>query len=123
MYAPVFKLAIAIGALAGYATATTYANFCDDGACSVNCGISVSTDNPGCLGESGRNSVSFHDPNFGNVALVTSPDGACSCQNYCYDNVVLGTGAGGAKGCLPLTGPSAGSFRFVGMQSCDENNC
>ena len=80
------KFAATIFALVGmtqFAYATTYAQFCDDQECSVNCGESVSTDNPGCLSESGRGSIKFHDINIQEVNLVSSPDSACSCQNNC----------------------------------------
>jgi hypothetical protein len=68
---------LAISALAGYVSATTYAQFCDDTACTANCGISVSVDNPGCLNESGRHSIKFHDSNIQDVRLVFSPSPDC----------------------------------------------
>jgi hypothetical protein len=39
--------------------ASAFASFCDDNACSVDCGEPVSLDNPRCLGESGRNCILF----------------------------------------------------------------
>ncbi|KAI1137787.1 hypothetical protein F5Y05DRAFT_386356 [Hypoxylon sp. FL0543] len=43
------------------ATGTTWAQFCDDTACSVNCGVAVDVTNPGCLArEWGRKSIKLH---------------------------------------------------------------
>lgn len=66
-----------ISALAGYVSATTYAQFCNDNACNDGCGESVSVDNPGCLNESGRGSIKFHDSNIQDVRLVFSPEQNC----------------------------------------------
>ena len=51
---------------------TTYAQFCDDENCTENCGASVSVDIPGCLVESGRGSIKFHDLNLGSIDLVAT---------------------------------------------------
>jgi len=117
------KFAASIIALAGLtqiAYATTYAQFCNDQECSEGCGISVSTDNPGCLEEHGRGSVKFHGVNIQGVNLVASPDSACSCQNGCNYDVVREIDS---NPCFHLTGPEANSYRFVGSQVCDPNNC
>ena len=111
---------MAIQAMLGVASATTYASFCDDAACSVNCGESVSVDNPGCLEEVGRNSIQFHDLNIQDVSLVFSPGDGCNCQDDCIDNIVT---IGHEGDCYPLSGHQiARSFRFIGG-SCGDNNC
>ncbi|WPG97948.1 Hypothetical protein R9X50_00073100 [Acrodontium crateriforme] len=115
------KLIIFTTALASYASATTYAQFCNNGDCTEGCGISVSVDNPGCLNENGRVAIKFHDTNLGAINLVTSPGPDCPCQNYCYSNIVEPI-KGGTEGCFPLTGPDAQSFRFQ-TEVCPENNC
>ena len=110
----ILKLALPAFALLNAASAQ-WAQFCDDNACSVNCGISVELSNPGCLDEVGRGSIYFHDssPDY---ALVFSPGGECPCQNECIDGI-------GADGCYNLDGHSfAESFRFIG-DSCEANNC
>ena len=120
--------------LAG-ASATMWGQFCDDTQCSINCGISVAIDNPGCLGEYNRNSVLFHDDELTEAglglidplyvpevdfSLVLSPGSDCSCQVDCISNIV-NTPEG--PGCYDLTGHAyAESFRFIGG-SCDYNNC
>jgi hypothetical protein len=134
---------LALSAFAGYVSATTYAQFCDDTACTENCGISVSTDNPGCLNESGRHSIKFHDSNIQDVRLVFSPEPNCKrdhsrlfrlcerssadsivlkgpCQSECVDVVGCGEGVCGALyECYDLTGHhDAQSFRFVGGSTC-----
>ncbi|WPG97949.1 Hypothetical protein R9X50_00073200 [Acrodontium crateriforme] len=118
---------ILLAALVGYVQATTYAQFCDDHACTENCGISVSTDNPGCLNESGRNSIKFHDDNIQEVNLVFSPTPNCPCQTECINVVACGEGVcGGKVSCMDLAGHHpAESFRFVGggSTSCSANNC
>lgn len=117
-----FAAIIALAGIAQLASATAYAEFCNDANCSEGCGISVSTDNPGCLQESGRQSVKIHGTNIQSVNLVSSPDSSCSCQNNCNFDVVHG-GPDSNERCFPLTGPTANSYRWVGDQSCDENNC
>ncbi|KAI2464577.1 hypothetical protein F4781DRAFT_439486 [Annulohypoxylon bovei var. microspora] len=83
---------ILIGAmLLHLATGTVWAQFCDDEACSVNCGISVSVENPACLSkEWDRNSIRLHGQDVVSNYLVHSPDEACSCQNDCTS--IPGTG-------------------------------
>ena len=98
------SLALSIGIWISGTHASGWAQFCDDNACGVNCGESVSLDDPGCLAESGRNSILFHGTGeeFQYVNLIWSPDGACSCQNDCIANVLDGVG----DGCLNLNGMS-----------------
>ena len=110
-------LASILGQLTG---ATTFAQFCNDAAC-TDCGESVSVDNPGCLMEFGRVAVKFHGVNVDSVNLVSSPANTCNCQNDCVSDIVKALQA--VPGCFPLTGPPAQSFRFVGNQGCDPNNC
>ena len=122
-------IAFLLAATAGYATATTFAQFCDDTACSVNCGISVSVDNPGCLNEAGRHSILFHGDNVQPVNLVFSPTPDCPCQNECVTPVkCAGATCGAVQQCLDLSGNMlAESFRFIGggisNNHCDANNC
>ena len=105
------------------ANATAWAQFCDDTACSVNCGDSVSLDNPGCLAESGRHSILFHGVDYQDVELIFSPGSTCDCQNDCIGNLIDSTG-GTTYGCLDLTGHAiATGFRFVGGGSCPANQC
>jgi hypothetical protein len=122
LFENVKQLAI-LAIFAGHVGATTYAQFCNDDNCSVGCGTSVSVDNPGCLVQRGRRSVKFHGANLAKAVLVSSPGADCGCQNYCYDGVVTAVVGAGANTCVHLTGPSAESFRFVGEQSCKNNNC
>ncbi|KAF1823077.1 uncharacterized protein K489DRAFT_401585 [Dissoconium aciculare CBS 342.82] len=115
---------IALAAFAGYVSATTYANFCNDENCSDGCGISVSVDNPGCLNESGRKSVSFHGSNIQEARLVFSPEQNCNCQQNCVQVVYAGEGQAGGPACMSLDGyKESQSFRFVGGAQCDANNC
>ena len=98
---------------------TIWAQFCDDNACSVNCGASVAVNNPGCLDEYGRGSIAFHGDIDLYYSLVMSPGPDCPCQDECIEGIVYG----GVPDCYDLAGhTSAESFRFVG-QSCDANNC
>ena len=90
---------------------------------SVNGGIAVAVENPGCLNESGRNSIYMQDgSDVNDYVLVISPSPDCPCQNGCIetDNLFL------VSTCVGLAntsnGPS-GSFRFVGASNCPANNC
>lgn len=94
--------------------------------CTANGGTAVDVNNPGCLAETGRNSVYLQAGDIGGGAkLVASPDGACGCQNFC--SVV---GMGNNAGCLNLQDfgyPAAGSYRFIDAatndNTCEANNC
>ena len=120
MYLLALKTVTMVGLLGRFTCAKTFAQFCNDADCN-DCGISVSVNNPGCLMEFGRVAVKFHDVNLESVNLVSSPDPTCGCQNHCYEHVVASVNTG--PGCFPLTGPAAQSFRFVGEQICDPDNC
>ncbi|OTA90936.1 hypothetical protein M434DRAFT_397590 [Hypoxylon sp. CO27-5] len=60
-----------------------WAQFCDDSGCSQGCGESVKVPNPGCLNESGRNSVLFHGGPSHDYTIVISPSADCPCQEMC----------------------------------------
>ncbi|KAI1093114.1 hypothetical protein F5B19DRAFT_174520 [Rostrohypoxylon terebratum] len=94
-----------------------WAQFCDDNACSVNCGTSLSVSNPSCVeNEIGRKSVKVHGNNFIGSYLVNSPDGGCSCQNDC--TAIPGTGL---PACIDLTKKkTAQSYRFQ-LTTCMED--
>lgn len=102
-----------------------WAQFCDDDNCSVNCGISVSANNPGCLEEPGRKSVKLHgtdNPFWSTVSLVITPHDSCSCQSQCMNNLASG-GQYDAAGCVKLAEDANGaSYRFI-TSSCDPNSC
>ena len=120
----VIKAAFIAFAVARGAHAQVWAQFCDDGACTVNCGESVDTDNPGCLNEVGRNSIYFHGEfnNRDSNSLVFSPTSDCPCQNECLDGIVTSTGYGGGY-CYSLEGNVfAESFRFI-EGGCGADNC
>ncbi|KAI1764247.1 hypothetical protein GGR53DRAFT_466515 [Hypoxylon sp. FL1150] len=79
-----------------------WAQFCDDAACSENCGQSVSVSNDGCLANEGnRRSLSF------------SPSTNCGCQSACM-TIVDST-----PSCTDITShiEPAQSYRF------QEGNC
>ncbi|XDG09213.1 hypothetical protein ABKA04_008828 [Annulohypoxylon sp. FPYF3050] len=101
---------IFIGAIfSPLAAGSVWAQFCDDNACSVNCGTSLSVNNPTCIGkEIGRKSVKVHGHNIIGSYLVNSPDKGCGCQNDC--TVIPGTGL---PACIDLTKKKAAqSYRF-----------
>jgi hypothetical protein len=105
-----------------------YATFYDDTACSVNGGEAVSLSNPGCLNESGRNSIYFQSGSNQSGVLIISPSPDCPCQNGCIYGV--GAGEGDAAYCQNIDGTSngpSGSFRFISMLSagnkCPPDNC
>lgn len=92
--------------------AQAWAQFCDDNACSVNCGESVDVNDVGCLTEYGRNSVLFHgasDSESQEVHLIWSPDDACSCQNDCVSDIV---GWGTENGCFDMNGHQGASSQY-----------
>ncbi|KAI0152135.1 hypothetical protein F4776DRAFT_659063 [Hypoxylon sp. NC0597] len=109
------------------ATGMIWAQFCDDEACSVNCGIAVSVNNPGCLArEWGRNSIKLHGQDFIGAYLVHSPGLYCDCQNDCTAIPGMGT-----PGCIDISNAAtAKSYRFQ-LTTCKEieggvgtgNNC
>jgi hypothetical protein len=106
------------------ANVVLYATFYDDTACSVNGGEAVSLSNPGCLNESGRNSIYFQSGSNKAATLIISPSANCPCQNGC----IYGVGAedGSAAYCLNIDGTSngpSGSFRFISDNGCPPNNC
>ncbi|KAI1411857.1 hypothetical protein F5Y13DRAFT_190860 [Hypoxylon sp. FL1857] len=117
MFKPtLIKLAVLMGAMAPVVTATGWARFCDDQACSSNCGEWVSTSNPGCLKEYGRKSIFFKEL-WEN--LVFSPGDECNCQTEC----VTVPGGGPKSGCQDITPfVPATSFRFIN-EPCGKNNC
>ncbi|KAI0889297.1 uncharacterized protein GGS22DRAFT_69663 [Annulohypoxylon maeteangense] len=92
-----------------FTTGSIWAQFCDDEACSVNCGFTVSVSNPGCLGrEWGRKSVKLHGQDFVGSYLVSSPDDNCGCQNDCI--TIPGAGL---PTCIDLSKKAiAQSYRF-----------
>jgi len=94
-----------------------YATFYNDAHCSEGAGEGVSIDNPGCLSEAGRGSVYIPDWINGDpyCLVVTRADGSCSCQSSGYNFLATGH-------CLKLN-PDDRSYRFVGEQTCDPNNC
>ncbi|KAI1324118.1 hypothetical protein F5Y16DRAFT_424247 [Xylariaceae sp. FL0255] len=94
-----------------------WAMFCDDTDCTTGCGESVSVTNPGCLNESGRQSILFHgDIDSGDYSLVVSPSGNCPCQDNC-ETIPSGTT------CLDISlYEDAQSFRFI-SGNCGSNNC
>ncbi|KAI0841195.1 hypothetical protein F5Y06DRAFT_293683 [Hypoxylon sp. FL0890] len=109
------------------ATGTIWAQFCDDTACSVNCGLAVSVNNPACLArEWGRNSIKLHGSDFIGAYLVHSPGLNCDCQNDCTAIPGMGTPT-----CMDISkNPPAKSYRFQ-LSTCKEieggppigNNC
>ncbi|KAI1386751.1 uncharacterized protein F4822DRAFT_431619 [Hypoxylon trugodes] len=106
---------------------SSWAQFCDDTACSVNCGTSVDLGNAGCLAhEGGRKSFKLHGSNFIGAYLVHSPGEECDCQNDCTE--ISGTGA---PSCVDISGSAPSkSYRFQ-LTTCKEteggsgvgNNC
>ncbi|KAI1206505.1 uncharacterized protein F4807DRAFT_463716 [Annulohypoxylon truncatum] len=103
--------------LSRLAVGSVWAQFCDDEACSVNCGLSVSVNNPACLRkEWGRKSVRLHGQNFIGSYLVNSPDANCGCQNDCTS--IPGTGL---PICIDLTNKAtAQSYRFQ-LTTCKQD--
>ncbi|KAI1119709.1 hypothetical protein F5Y10DRAFT_273821 [Nemania abortiva] len=95
-----------------------WAMFCDDTDCSQNCGESVRVSNPGCLGETGRQSILFHgaDVGSGDYSLVVSPGASCPCQDACATVPTDSL-------CWDISQyQDAQSFRFI-SGNCGSNNC
>ncbi|KAI1764251.1 hypothetical protein GGR53DRAFT_466519 [Hypoxylon sp. FL1150] len=104
------KASVFLAALSGaLVSGNLWASFCEDTACSVNCGASVDVGNPGCLSpERNRKSIAFHGSNFPGHYLVFSPGVNCNCQNDCID--IAGSGT---PSCMDISGNAgASSFRF-----------
>lgn len=128
-FAAILTLMAATGALAlpnklSKRNNDIYATFYNDGACTEGAGQAVDTENPGCLNESGRNSIYFQS-GFDNYPynIIMSKDQNCPCQSSC-----LGTQENGSNTpyCLVIPDGSAfNSFRFVRDTggSCPANNC
>ncbi|KAI8965572.1 hypothetical protein F5Y11DRAFT_344448 [Daldinia sp. FL1419] len=109
-----------------FATGKIWAQFCDDTACTENCGISVDVNDSHCLkGEGPRKSIKFHGSDFVGTYLVHSPDDSCGCQQDCTEV------SRSAPSCIDISGnaPSK-SYRFQ-ITTCKEieggpgvgNNC
>lgn len=96
-----------------------WARFCDDANCSVNCGISVNVENPGCLIERGRGSVLYNGPYLGGIALLASPGESCGCQSSCVPHFWA---ISGSNTCLNLEDNPGSSYRFI-HGGCPANNC
>ncbi|KAI4860997.1 hypothetical protein F4820DRAFT_452336 [Hypoxylon rubiginosum] len=105
------KAAVFLSAMFGtLASATLWAQFCDDTACNENCGISVDIGNADCLAHQGnRRGIKIHGSTFpGHYQLVFSPGPTCDCQNDC-----IAIPGSGAPSCIDITGNAvAQSFRF-----------
>lgn len=82
--------------------------------CSGGQGAGVDITNPGCLGESGRQSVYIprtDNPSEQMCLVITDSDGDCSCQSEGYNFTPTGF-------CAELDDTamaSAQSFRFIGV--------
>ncbi|KAI1776626.1 hypothetical protein F4818DRAFT_411254 [Hypoxylon cercidicola] len=112
-----------LGTLVSAGSAGMWAQFCDDAACSENCGIPVDIYNPSCLShEGGRHSIKMHGDNWPDHFLVSSPGTDCNCQNDC-----IGI-PGSIPNCINISGKAtAYSYRFQ-YESCfnidgDNNHC
>ncbi|KAI2607050.1 uncharacterized protein GGS25DRAFT_316989 [Hypoxylon fragiforme] len=98
-------------------SAEQWFQFCDDTACSQNCGISVSGSNAGCLEhQAGRKSIKTHGSSFAGTYLVHSPGDACDCQQDC--TAISGIGA---PSCIDISGKKgeSRSYRFQ-LTTCKE---
>lgn len=85
-----------------------WATFYDDENCSVNPGMAVSMNNPGCLNEAGRGSFMMRDDHRKYLVIV-SPSNGCHCQSHCEMLVFRHD-----TPCIQLTGNMRGSsYRFV----------
>ena len=114
---PLSKLLLA--ALTLRLTSAQWVQFCDDTACSSNCGEAVDITNPGCLNEVGRNSLYYQGGTWEDVSLVVSPGSDCDCQDSCFATFSTDT----APGCYALENVGgAQSFRFIG-DACEADNC
>ncbi len=83
-------VAAVLALLAAGAYADVWAQFCDDNACSLNCGESVDIGNTGCLGETGRNSILYHNDGGSSegFGLTFFSDGGCADEVEFACNVV-----------------------------------
>ncbi|KAI0172172.1 hypothetical protein GGR52DRAFT_573315 [Hypoxylon sp. FL1284] len=121
MKASVFLTAVFAALVSG----NIWAQFCDDTACTKNCGISVDVQNPNCITHEGnRKSVTFHQRDIQAYYLVFSPGPDCDCQNDCLHIQPAN------NPCMDLTTRAkAQSFRFQvttckgGQQPGTGNNC
>jgi hypothetical protein len=130
-----------------------WAQFCNDDNCSEGCGAAVDLDNPGCLNQYNRRSIKFSGTISQDVNLVASPNPGCDCQNYCEETiqrawtgvfdqrpscftlrdeevsfsflslVVWRCGGVVVIHMLTWTWLQAQSFRFLGAQHCDADQC
>jgi hypothetical protein len=121
----VFALIVAAGAAAkpvlSPRNTAIYATFYNDDACTEGAGQPVSTTNPGCLNESGRQSVYFQTATTDkSYYLIYSPSTDCPCQSYAQFIV----GEVQLPACVKLDGPAAQSYRFVeDTGPAAANNC
>jgi hypothetical protein len=127
-----------------------WAQFCNDDNCSEGCGAAVDLDNPGCLNQYNRRSIKFSGTISQDVNLVASPNPGCDCQNYCEETIQRAwTGVFDQRpSCFTLRDEAvstlcfsvwvdcvvvrcmltlvclqAQSFRFLGAQHCDADQC
>lgn len=125
-----FELLLSLAILALPAcNATTYCNFYDDEHCSVNKGLGISVDNPGCLEENaGRGSIRCGGTNIQNVNLIATNVPGCSCQYQVEPNILGGEGGllfSWTLGCVNLNQYGIGvangiqSYRFVGSKASE----
>ncbi|KAI1482322.1 hypothetical protein F4774DRAFT_309328 [Daldinia eschscholtzii] len=127
-FASLLKLAVFLTGTTSVhpAAGKIWAQFCDDAACTENCGVSIDVRDPGCLrGEGGRQSLKFHGSDFLGTYLVHSPDNSCGCQQDCTEI------SRNAPPCIDISGRAASkSYRFQ-LTTCKEleggpgvgNNC
>jgi hypothetical protein len=128
----VYSILATLASQSAIVSATAWAQFCNTNDCN-DCGESVSLDNPGCLNESGRQTIKFHGISLeaGTQVrnLVASPSPDCPCEASCQTMTV---GAAGVDwtGVFGVISPSGcaktlpgQSFRFQ-SQSCKQySNC
>jgi hypothetical protein len=149
---PSIKSTLTVLALSLFATTTLagWAKFCNDDNCSEGCGAAVDLDNPGCLNQYNRRSIKFSGTISQDVNLVASPNPGCDCQNYCEETIQRAwTGVFDQRpSCFTLRDEAvstlcfsvwvdcvvvrcmltlvclqAQSFRFLGAQHCDADQC
>ena len=101
------ELGTIAAALIGGTYADTMAVFCDDTACSVNCGEAHEVVNTPCQEESNRNSIYFYTPSaYDSWALAWTAD-ECANALECQNSFAI------EEGCVDLSGNSwADSFSF-----------
>ena len=100
-----------------------WAYFCDDAACSVNCGPWVSMSNPSCV-KGLRKSFYTKEIGIYDFRLVVSPNSECSCQSDCIN----GISASNEKSCRDIShAKGEGGYKFIedthDHGKCDKNNC